>query len=181
MKQIAMLCASIILLVSSTIFGQVPKKISYQGLLTNTALKPLADGDYNVEFRIYNDQNSSQILWNEKQRLSIQNGVFNVILGEVNPLTLKFDQNYWLGVKVENESEMTPRIPMVSVPYSFYSGLSEGLAEDATGAVLSINGLEGDIELEGDNGVTVSKSGNRLLISNSIKAIDKIISSKAPF
>ena len=166
-----MLCASILLLVSSTLIGQIPNKISYQGLLTNTALKPLADGDYNIEFRMYSDENSNQILWNEKQRLTLQNGVFNAVLGDVNPITLKFDQNYWLGIKLENETEMTPRIPMVSVPYSFYAGLSEGLADNATGAVLSLNGLEGDVEIEGDNGVTVSKSGNKLLISNKVSTI----------
>jgi len=160
-------------------FGQVPSKISYQGILTNSTLIPIADGNYDVEFKIYNSPNDPLELWSETQTLNVQNGVFSTSSGEVNPINMDFRENYWLGITVGTEAEMTPRIQMVTVPYSFYSQLSDGLTDDATGAVLSLNQLQGNVEIEGDNGITVSKSNNKIIISNTVVAIENIISSKA--
>jgi len=44
------------------------------------------------------------------------NGIYNIVLTNVN---LNFFTQYYLGVAVGNDSEMTPRINLTSSPYAF--------------------------------------------------------------
>jgi len=43
-------------------------------------------------------------------------GIYSVILSSID---LDFSSQYYLGLKVESDSEMTPRINLTSSPYSF--------------------------------------------------------------
>jgi hypothetical protein len=49
----------------------------------------------------------------------VTNGVYNVTLGSVTPITLPFDAPYFLGITVGAETEMTPRLALASVGYAF--------------------------------------------------------------
>jgi hypothetical protein len=69
---------------------------------------------------------------------------------------------YWLGIKIGDESEMTPRIPLTS---SGYSLISADVAEGK--AVKSLNGLTDEITIEGGGGTTVTAAGNKITISGS--------------
>jgi hypothetical protein len=46
-------------------------------------------------------------------------GIFNALLGTVNPLDLPFDEQYYLGIAIGNEEELSPRIALTSSAYSF--------------------------------------------------------------
>jgi hypothetical protein len=37
-------------------------------------------------------------------------------LGSVTPLSLPFDKPYWVGIKVGDDAEMAPRVPLTSAP-----------------------------------------------------------------
>jgi aconitase B len=61
------------------------------------------------------------------------------------PLNLSFDVPYWVGVTVEPETaEMTPRLPLSTVPYSFRAAvattLDNVLGSAELGAVASTMG-----------------------------------------
>ena len=102
-----------------SLYAAVPQRINYQGKLMDNAGQPVSDGNYSVTFRIYNVSVGGVVLWNENQTASTQDGLFNVILGSVSSINLSFDQDYWLGVEVAGDGEMSPRHRLVSVPYSF--------------------------------------------------------------
>lgn len=103
-------------------YTAIPQEINYQGYLTSAAGVPV-NGTVAMVFRIYNVASGGTELWNEAHNVTVNQGVYNVILGASsllpNPITLPFDQQYYLGVKVGTDPEMTPRIPLTSVGYAF--------------------------------------------------------------
>ena len=80
--------------------SQVPKKLSYQGLLLIDKDTPYPDSAYTLTLSIYDAGQSGQLLWSETQTLTTVNGVFDAILGETIPLNLPFDKQYWLGITI---------------------------------------------------------------------------------
>lgn len=79
-----------------------------------------------MTFRIYNVETGGLPLWEETHldvSVNKDKGEFKVILGNIdpvyNPLDLKFDEDYWLGIEVENEGEIEPREKMTSVGYAY--------------------------------------------------------------
>ncbi|MBK8492443.1 MAG: hypothetical protein IPL49_16540 [Saprospirales bacterium] len=105
-------------LVSHFAFGQIPQEISYQGVLTETDGTPVGDGNYSMTFALYNTAMGGAPIWQEAKVVLVLNGVFNVILGDVTPLSPDFTDAYWLGVKVGAAAEMTPRVKLTASAYS---------------------------------------------------------------
>jgi hypothetical protein len=104
--------------------SQVPQMINYSGKLT-TAQGNLLNGPYNMTFSIYDDSIGGNLLWTETQSGAlVENGVFSVLLGNLNPIPFDIWGNgpRYLGVTIGTGPEMTPRKPMVSVPYAQRSG-----------------------------------------------------------
>jgi len=105
-----------------------PPALNYQGFLTDADTgEPVADGDYEITFKIYDDATSvdpDRLLWEETHLVSVTGGLFNVILGTVTSLegTWVDGRDLWLGITVTGESEMTPRQQLVSVPYALNAG-----------------------------------------------------------
>lgn len=102
--------------------ADAPRTINYQGRLTDLSGIPLADGEYSVAVRLYlnaADLEGSSI-WSDNYTVATKNGYFNVVLGSTPsfPLNLTFDRQYYLGIKVGTDAEMTPRQPLNSVPYA---------------------------------------------------------------
>jgi hypothetical protein len=118
--------------------AQVPNKISYQGLLTNSDGTMIPDGNYNLTFKIYNVESGGTALWTETQNVTVSKGTFSVILGETEPLNLQFNEQYWLGVTLGVSSEFTPRSKLASSPYSIRSSKTD-----------SINGITAGGDLTG--------------------------------
>ncbi|KXK58036.1 MAG: hypothetical protein IPM61_06415 [Chlorobi bacterium] len=111
--------------------AQVPEAISFQGLATNAGTTtPVADGQYSVAFRLYESATGGSAVWTENQTVNVMRGLFNVNLGSVTPLALKFDKPYYLGISINNGTEL-PRTELTSAPYS----LSSRTAQIATTVV----------------------------------------------
>ena len=97
----------------------IPQKINYQGYLTTAAGVPV-DGPVQMHFSIYDAATGGSALWSETQTVTVTNGVYNVNLGDVVPINLPFDVQYYLGVKVGTDpGEMTPRKVLTSVGYAY--------------------------------------------------------------
>ena len=99
-----------------TVQGQVPRAISFQGVLLDEAGNARADGTYELMLSLYDQESDGGALWSETQTVEVKDGVFSVNLGRVNPLDLGFDEAYWLGTKVDGGSELSPRIAFASSP-----------------------------------------------------------------
>ena len=103
--------------------GQIPRTLSYQGILTDTLGTPKPDGNYGIAFRLYNVPGGGSALWNETKTLQVRRGLFSTILGSQTPFppSLAFDRPYWLGIQVASEPELSPRIPLAASGYSLNS------------------------------------------------------------
>lgn len=116
----------IYLLLANSGYGNVPRLLNYQGRLVDKTGKSVPNGTYNITFCIYNVPTEGSPLWNETQSVNTSDGVFSVILGSVSLLNLSFNENYWLGIKVESDSEMTPRQRITSAGYSINTDTLDG-------------------------------------------------------
>ncbi len=121
----------IFLLLANVTFPQVPRIINYQGILLDSNKQPVAEGDYKLTFNLY-DKNDS-LLWSEiHNQVFVSEGMFHVLLGTVNLITLDFNQPYFLGIQVENDPEMQPRMMMTSAAYSFNADRVGGISASTT-------------------------------------------------
>jgi hypothetical protein len=128
MRRVTSLCTLALLLWVTAASAAVPQTISYQGILRDSGGTIVADGNYNLSFRIYNVASGGSALWTEPQTLAVQDGVFNALLGSVTALTLDFNTPYWLGVAVQADPELTPRITLAAAPYSLNADRLDGLS-----------------------------------------------------
>jgi hypothetical protein len=108
------------LLIAGACFADVPLVLNHQGMLTDAAGAPLT-GDFFITFRMYEVETGGAEIWSEVQQVTVDHGVFNVYLGVAAPLddALFGGQDIYLGVKVEDDDEMTPRLRLGSVIYAF--------------------------------------------------------------
>lgn len=126
--------------VSSSVLAQIPKTMSYQGVLADTGGSAVADGNYSLTFRIYDAASGGTEIWVETQTIPVVDGIFNAILGSATPLNLAFDRPYWLGVSVDGGTELSPRIELTSAPYSLEPDSGSG----GNGDGHSLDAADGD-------------------------------------
>ncbi len=126
--------AVLLLLLPSITSADVTQTINYQGYITDTDGNALS-GTGDITFSLYDVETEGTALWSETQTVTINNGVYSVVLGTVdmsgNPLDLPFDAQYWLGVKVGTDDEMTPRMKFAAVPYAYRAVIAESVAANA--------------------------------------------------
>ena len=111
----------VIFFLSSISSADIPSMINYQGKLT-TATGGCLNDTVQMTFSIYPDTTGSPAEWTETQNsVIVKEGIFNVLLGSVNPISGSvFDGDIkYLGVQVEADPEMRPLKPMVSVAYAY--------------------------------------------------------------
>jgi len=117
------LAALIAALTVCTAGAQIPRTLSFQGVLTDSAGKPKANGSYNVTFRLFDALTGGSLLWTENAKpvvVSGGKGLFSTSLGAPTPFGgLAFDKPYFLQVQVAGEAApMTPRLALPSAPYA---------------------------------------------------------------
>jgi hypothetical protein len=95
--------------------------ITIQGVLTNSSSVPLPDGTYEVEFNLYETESGGATLWTETHTVSTVNGIFSATLAETEPFSFDFSSQYWLGITIEEGTEVSPRIEFSWSPYAFYA------------------------------------------------------------
>ena len=118
-------------------FSTVPQMINYQGKVTDASGNRL-NGSFQMTFRIYDVAAGGASLWNETQAaVSVEDGVFSVLLGSVNPIPFDVFNGglRYLGVTVGADPEMTPRKEIVSVPYALTSSGRWACDNDSNGYV----------------------------------------------
>jgi len=65
-----------------SINAQIPRTLSYQGILTDSLGNPKTDGSYNLVFRLYDIESGGTNIWSESKTLSTKRGLFSTILGD---------------------------------------------------------------------------------------------------
>ena len=119
--------------------------IPYQGRLADADGAPLTN-TYTMVFRLYAAEAGGAPLWEEQwtgsNGVRVSDGLFNVMLGSLTPLpnnVVTGNSSLWLGITVNTDNEMAPRVQLGSVPYAVQaltvSDGSIGTAKLADGAV----------------------------------------------
>jgi hypothetical protein len=96
----------------------VPRTMTFQGFLVNgsdQAVNRLVE----ITFKLYDVASGGSALWTETHvSVPVSHGLFTVKLGSVTSLNLPFDQQYYLGITVGGDQEITPRKPLTSAAYA---------------------------------------------------------------
>lgn len=148
----SLVVAALLSVLSASPTGAVPRTIDQQGRILKSDGTP-ETGSLNVMFALYSGDVQ---VWVETQLLSLDKaGFYSTALGSVTafPDALFRGGALSLGIAIGNEAEMTPRLPMLSVPYAL-------VAEDVVGDIhptsITVNGIpivdsHGSV-LKGDKG-----------------------------
>ena len=112
------------MVLTSTVWAGVPQTVNFSGKLDTSGGS--FSGTANVKLRMYDVSTDGTQLWTEDHTVSVTNGRFNVLMGTTSPITdsLLVGTRY-LGITVEGDSEMTPRVLLQSVPYARRAGLAD--------------------------------------------------------
>lgn len=152
MKRFLLFTAVFIVLQAQFGWGQVPRTMSYQGVLKDAGGNPV-DGLKAITFRLYDavDAATGSAIWSEQPTVQIDDGVFSVILGETNLLPDPFPAPAWLGIDVgATGEELSPRTQLTASPYSF-----KALRADTAQYALSAPTGGGEAwSLTGNSGIT---------------------------
>ncbi len=127
-------------------------KMSIQGILKNLDGTIVADGNYQMQFKIYNAATAGTQLWSETNTsVNVSGGVYNSYLGStpaglLSLQALPYDETYYIGVTVVGSQEMTPRLEITGSAYTIRSNHSNN-ADTATYATRALfaNGVTFDV------------------------------------
>lgn len=149
-----MIFTLILLVIAGFAEAQIPQIINYQGRLTNDTGQPVADSDYLVKFTIWSDGSSfdpSDSLWSSGYRtITVADGLFSYPLGDTVQLPqdlFSSDVGRWLGIKVGADPEISPRVPLISVPYAFRA-LNADTASFALAGSTGVHFIDDDVYVE---------------------------------
>jgi len=147
-------------------FGQPPRTLSYQAVLTDNAGVPKPDGAYAVTFRLYTAVSGGAALWTESQTLQVRRGLFSAVLGSVTPLgtDLAFAQPYWLSLQVAPDAEMSPRLRLTSTAYSLapWTSIGSDLYFSGGNVGIGTTNPQAKLAVVGDAWVTPGGSGGTI-------------------
>ncbi len=149
-------------------FAQPASTMSFQGLLTTPLGDPVPDAIYSVTVALYADSTATASEWSEQHSVSTVLGVFDVVLGKRQPLSFDPSRRYWVGVALGADPEFRPRAEVTASAFAFIANSAleaKSLSATATGAVLSINTLQGSLKIVGTRGITVTESAGTLAIA----------------
>ncbi len=116
--------------------------LNFQALLNDNNGTPVPTGQYTVTFTFYDAATAGSALWSETQSVSVQDGLFSILLGGSNALDVIFDRPVWLGIKIGEDPELTPRTPITAVPSAINSLQAEDVKDrNIRPKSVTINGL----------------------------------------
>ncbi len=129
------------------------KQINYQGKLTDASNVAVANGNYNMEFKLYTVSSAGTAIWTETRtgasQVSVSSGLFSVLLGEVSSLaSVDFNQTLYLGVNIGGtgatptwDGEMTPRKKLGAVPAAVVAETVAGSSQPNITSLGTLTGL----------------------------------------
>ncbi|HKP57415.1 MAG TPA: hypothetical protein VJV78_11875 [Polyangiales bacterium] len=132
---LACLALSAACLASSTAQAVAPALIPLQGYLTDRSDKPL-QGEFDMHFALYGQASGGTALFEETQRVQVQQGHFSAYLGDDAELPLVLFREHaelFVSVTISDDAEIKPRMRLATAPYAAYSA--------ACGDASSLGGL----------------------------------------
>jgi hypothetical protein len=114
-----------------------PRLLNYQGYLTDTLGNPITNPSLSLSFAIFDNPSGGSQKWSETQgSVSVDKGIFNVLLGSVTPIPDSVFSNStsrYLQMTVTGQV-LSPRTRIVSAAYAYTSTYSDTAAYARSGA-----------------------------------------------
>lgn len=159
-----LMCA--LLCIPFSLSARIPERVSYQGQLTTSLGVPVKDGLYTLTFSIYETISGTKPLWSEKQsQVTVMGGIFNTLLprdtANAFPDDL-FKRALYVGIAVNTDDEMLPRLPLTATPFAFLAKDADKLSGQ------SLSGLDSRYVNEGE---TASVS-SAMIVDGAITSAD---------
>ncbi|MBC7546764.1 hypothetical protein H7171_03395, partial [Candidatus Saccharibacteria bacterium] len=124
---------------SATVTAATANTVNFQARLQSGAGSIAPDGNYNVQFNLYNALTGGTALWTESRtyisagndnRVRVANGYLTVNLGSVTAFpAINWSQDLYLTMNIGGttttasyDGEMNPRLKLTAVPYAFSAG-----------------------------------------------------------
>ena len=164
------------LLNSLSVQATPDQELTYHGKLTDTDNVAVEDGNYTFTLTIYDAPTNGNCIWTnsgncldpQPQTVQVSKGIFSTILSNLNNLT--FDQNYYLGVTIGNNAEMSPRKKITPTGFALNAHRLNGqqgsyytTANNLTGTLPSTVLANSTVYI-GTTGITLNRaSGNQAL------------------
>ncbi len=131
-------CVSLLILLLLPLFccasanAAISPTLNYQGRLTDPSGNPVADGSYDLVFRIYASASGGSPLWSSGASpvsVTVADGLFSVILGSGSmpplPENVFTGLDLYLGVQLLGEAEFSPRQRVSATIYSLRANTAE--------------------------------------------------------
>lgn len=154
--------------------GAPSATMNFQARLLNSTGSIVSDGNYHVEFKLYNVSTGGSALWTETRTtgnlVTVKSGYLSVYLGSVTafPGTIDWNEEHWLTMNIGGsggsaswDGEMSPRIKLTAVPYAFQANVL-AKSSGANRGTLSFGSVTNNpqITLPNDSGEVCLDSGN---------------------
>jgi hypothetical protein len=135
---------SSVLLATNAAAG-IPRLVNYQAILTDANGQPM-NGTHNLTFRVYATSDpGATALWTEVHvGVVVNDGLVSVILGGVTPFPGDlFDADpRWMGVIVDGDPEISPRMRITSVVWALNAAIADSVLHAPT--VVEVDPQVGD-------------------------------------
>lgn len=160
MKTIKSILTGILFTLSITLIAQIPQTISFQGVLNDTNGDAVADGNYTLEFELFDAPTNGTSVWGaETHTVTTTNGLYAVQLGSKAGTNfdnaVDFSVGYYLQIKVEAET-LSPRIELSVSPYAFIAR--------------SVQGSDNIMPSTGNVGIGTSSPSTKLEVAGTVTA-----------
>ncbi len=170
----------------SASFGQTASgSFTVQGRLTDMNGVAVSNGTHVIVANVY-AVGSANAIYTETDTVTTTDGVFSILLGAngSGKLTLNSNTNYDLGISVDGGAQLSPRIQIASVPSALTAHVADTanfalnitgnalasidtalLGQVGSNIVTSVNGLHGNVVLQGGGNLGLTTSGDTIGLS----------------
>ncbi len=135
-------------------------QVNVAAYLADSRGKEITNGEYDVRFSIYradrttrdgypSNADAGSRIWQETQKVKIINGIISTYLGLSTPIpaTLSFnDGDYYLGIRIGQDSEMVPRKKLSAIPIAINSLFLRGATTGAASGDIPVLGSGGKLD-----------------------------------
>ncbi len=141
--------------------SKLPGTIAFNGMLTDDFGKAFEDNFYDFTFSLYSQSDPNTPKWSEvHKKVLVKNGEFDVVLGKgttPNPFSFEIDEGYSLGIRINNEKEMSDRFKFLNSPYSLGAKFAESVSDNS---ITSEKLADGSVTNEKVKNISINKITN---------------------
>jgi hypothetical protein len=105
--------------IASCAGANLTPRFSHQGRLLDSDGSPVADGNYNMQYRLYHTSSGGTAVFTDTRTVAVEDGLFTTSIGSTTYITPSlFSQPTWMEISINGET-LSPRQRLEGAPYAF--------------------------------------------------------------